>query len=87
MNYDPELDFPIDINNIVDALDALNWNNIRGLSEENFAELHMISYDIRSWKLSLHRKDRIKLVLANTVGKMPRASMVINEGHTAYRQC
>ena len=61
MNYDPELDFPIDINNIVDALDALNWNNIRGLSEENFAELHMISYDIRSWKLSLHRKDRIKI--------------------------
>ena len=24
MNYDPELDFPIGINNIVDALDALN---------------------------------------------------------------
>ena len=55
MNYDPELDFPIDINNIVDALDALNWNNIRGLSEEKIADLHMISYDIRSWKLSLHR--------------------------------
>ena len=53
MNYDPELDFPIDINNIVDALDALNWNNIRVLSEEKVAALHMISHDIRHKKLEI----------------------------------